>query len=443
MKGAHHSPNTVSQICAQRMAVFGYHQRVLKLVVVLLLGALPIFLGGCQSSSKVDSREHAHETRPEEEFERGPHGGRMLRDGSFAVEIQIFEKGVPPQFRAYGYRNREPIASSDLSVTIRLSRLGGRIDEFVLQPKDTFLSSPKEVEEPHSFDVSVEARHDGKYHSWSYASYEGRVEMSGDVAVHSGVTTEQAAPHHIRTIHRARGKIVPSEHRIAHVIPRFAGVVREGRKHIGDRVEKGEVLAIIESNQSLQPFEVRSQISGTIVHGHLIVGEYVPENQSVYIVADISEVWADFLVPLRESGDITKGQKVIISSVTGSATKEGYVSYVAPYADERSQAQLVRVIVPNENGTFVPGMFITGDIIVGDSAIPVAVKREGLQRFREWDIVFVRVGDVYEVRPIELGRSDGAWVEVVRGLRAGEEYVVGNSFLMKADALKAGASHDH
>jgi cobalt-zinc-cadmium efflux system membrane fusion protein len=220
-------------------------------------------------------------------------------------------------------------------------------------------------------------------------------------------------------------------------------VVREGRKHIGDKVEKGEVLAIIESNQSLQPFEVRSQISGTVVNGHLIVGEYVPENQWVFIVADISEVWADFLVPLRESRDIAKGQKVTISAVTGSATTEGYVSYVAPYADERSQAQLVRVIVPNEGGAFVPGMFITGDIVVGETSAPVAIKREAIQRLRDWNVVFVRVGDVYEARPIELGRSDGEWVEIIRGLRAGEEYVVGNSFLMKADILKSGASHDH
>jgi cobalt-zinc-cadmium efflux system membrane fusion protein len=367
----------------------------------------------------------------------------MLRDGSFAVEIQIFEKGVPPQFRVYGYRGSEPLAPADFAATIRLSRLGGRADEFVLQQQDNFLSSLKEVEEPHSFDVSVDARYDGKQYSWSYASYEGRVEMPAAVAAHSGVTTEQAAPHSMRSIRRARGKIVPSEHRIAHVIPRFAGVVREGRKHIGDKVEKGDVLAIIESNQSLQPFEVRSQISGTVVNGHLIVGEYVPENQWVFIVADISEVWADFLVPLRESGDIAKGQKVTISSVMGSATKEGQVSYVAPYADERSQAQLVRVIVPNEGGAFVPGMFITGEIVVGEANIPVAVKREAIQRLRDWNVVFVRVGDVYEARPVELGRSDGDWVEVVEGLRAGEEYVVGNSFLMKADALKAGASHDH
>jgi cobalt-zinc-cadmium efflux system membrane fusion protein len=443
MDSAHLSLNTVAQACARHTTECRNEHRVPKLLVALFCCAMPILAGGCESSSELTSGEHTHETQHEEGYERGPHGGRMLTDGSFAVELQIFEQGVPPQFRVYGYQDREPIDPSSLSVTIRLSRLAGRVDEFVLKPTDTFLSSPQEVEEPHSFDVSVEAQYEGKQHSWSYASYEGRIEMSPDVAEHSGVTTEKVVPRSIRTIRRARGKIVPSEHRIAHVIPRFAGVVREGRKHIGDRVERGEVLAIIESNQSLQPFEVRSQISGTIVNGHLIVGEYVPENQSVYIVADISEVWADFLVPLRESGDIAKGQKVFISSVTGSATKEGYVSYVAPYADERSQAQLVRVIVPNEDGTFVPGMFITGDVVVADATVPVAIKREGIQRFRDWSVVFVRVGNVFEARPIELGRSDGEWVEVLRGLRAGDEYVVGNSFLMKADALKAGASHDH
>ncbi len=414
-----------------------------KSLAALFSCSFLFFFSGCKSLSEGGSREHVHEAEHEEEFERGPHGGRILRDGPFALEIQIFERGVPLQFRVYGYQSAEPLAPSDFTATIRLSRLGGRIDEFVLQPQDNYRSSSKEVEEPHSFDVSVQATYGAKEYSWTYASHEGRVEMSAAIATHSGVTTERVAARSMRTMRRARGKIVPSEHRIAHVIPRFAGVVREGRKHIGDKVEKGEVLAVIESNQSLQPFEVRSQISGTVVNGHLIVGEYVPENQWVFIIADISEVWADFLVPLRESEDIAKGQKVMLSSVMGSATQEGQVSYVAPYADERSQAQLVRVIVPNEKGTFVPGMFITGEIIVREESIPIAIKREGIQRLQNSNVVFIRVGDTYEARPIELGRSDGEWVEVVRGLHGGEEYVVGNSFLMKADALKAGASHDH
>jgi len=398
---------------------------------------------GCKGSSHDHSHGHEESASHEESFEHGPHGGRLLRKGDFAVELLIVEKGARPQLRVFGYHADKPVAPGELGATVRFTRLGGQVDELILKPIDGFLTSSVIVAEPHSFDVVVEVEHRGERYTWAYPSYEGRVVMSSEVAALSGVTSEPAQARQIRTVRTARGKIVPSEHRIAHVIPRFAGLVREGRKHIGDRVEKGEVMAVIESNQSLQPFEVRSQIEGTVVNGHLVVGEFVPGNQWVYIVADISEVWADLFVPLRERGAIAKGQRVLITSVTGAATKEGRVSYVAPYADERAQAQLVRVVISNEAGDFVPGAFITGEIVVSEEAVPVAIKSQAIQRFRDWQVVFVRVGDTYEVRPVTLGRSDGDWMEVHAGLTPGEEYVVGNSFLIKADILKAGVSHDH
>ena len=49
----------------------------------------------------------------------------------------------------------------------------------------------------------------------------------------------------------------------------------------------------------------------------------------------------------------------------------------------------------------------------------------------------------FEVRPLELGRSDGQWVEVVKGLSAGERYAATNSFVLKAELGKSGATHDH
>jgi len=71
------------------------------------------------------------------------------------------------------------------------------------------------------------------------------------------------------------------------------------------------------------------------------------------------------------------------------------------------------------------------------------VRPEALQRFRDWDVVFVRVGDVYEARPLTLGARSHAAVEVLAGLLPGAEYVTAQSFLVKADIEKSGASHDH
>ena len=66
-----------------------------------------------------------------------------------------------------------------------------------------------------------------------------------------------------------------------------------------------------------------------------------------------------------------------------------------------------------------------------------------LQRFRDFTVVFAQFGDTYEVRMLELGQQDGEYVEVLGGIDPGTSYVVEQSFLIKADIEKSGASHDH
>lgn len=410
--------------------------------------ALACALAACNPSGS--SHEHGHSDHEhhdhehaEEEAPRGPHGGRTFSCGDVSGELAIFEQGSPPHFRLYASQHGTSVPPKEVSASVTLKRLGDIVDQISFEPLGDFLESKEVIYEPHSFDASIQLAVRGQTCDWSYSSYEGRTTIPADVAERSGITVEPAGPRSIVTTLRARGKILPSEHRIAHIIPRFSGVVREGRKHIGDPVEKGEVVAIVESNQSLQPFEVKSQIAGTVISGHLIVGEFVPENQWIFVVADLSVVWADLFVPLRDAKKAAVGQTVRVSSVHSEVSVDGKVTYVAPYADEKSQARLVRVELPNPDVVFLPGAHVTGDIVIDDAQAPVAARRDAVQRFGHWEVVFKRSGDTYEARPLELGRSDGEWVEVKSGLSAGEEYVTSNAFLVKADILKAGATHDH
>jgi cobalt-zinc-cadmium efflux system membrane fusion protein len=303
----------------------------------------------------------------------------MLKKGDVELELSIHEAGGPPRFRAYLSDKGKHVSPEAYSLIVTLGRLGTSQDHITFSPKGDFLMSAQEITEPHSFDVSVQASYNNEHFNWSYPSHEGRTTLSPEIARESGIETDTARAQVIQQTIRMRGKITPSEHRIAHVIPRFAGIVKEGRKHIGDPVAKGEVLAIIESNQSLQPYEVRSQIAGSVINGHLIVGEFVPENQWVYVVADLSEVWADFFVPLEERGSIKVGQQVLVKGASGDEMFKGTVDYVAPYADEKAQAQLVRVVLPNEKQLLVPGMFVTGDLVVDHKEVPVAVRPSALQ----------------------------------------------------------------
>jgi cobalt-zinc-cadmium efflux system membrane fusion protein len=88
-------------------------------------------------------------------------------------------------------------------------------------------------------------------------------------------------------------------------------------------------------------------------------------------------------------------------------------------------------------------MYVTGTISVAEFAVPLAVRRTGLQTFRDFTVVYAQFDDQYEVRMLELGREDDQWAEVLGGLEPGTHYVTTNSYVLKADVEKAGAAHDH
>ena len=94
--------------------------------------------------------------------------------------------------------------------------------------------------------------------------------------------------------------------------------------------------------------------------------------------------------------------------------------------------------------TWQPGLFVTASVVVEETEVPIAVKASGLQTFRDWDVVFMIDGASFEIAILELGRRDGDLVEVISSpLKPGTKYVTENSFVVKADILKSGASHDH
>ena len=125
----------------------------------------------------------------------------------------------------------------------------------------------------------------------------------------------------------------------------------------------------------------------------------------------------------------------------------GYAEDVEPRAHvlvaHGSQSVRARVPLENEDAALRAGQFISATVVVAESDVPLAVRRDAVQRFRDFDVVYARVGDTYEVRMLELGRHDGEYIEVLGGLNIGEVYVSANSFLVKADIEKSGATHDH
>ncbi len=383
-----------------------------------------------------------HEAPATAEYERGPHRGRMLRVDDFALEVTIFEEGVPPEFHMYPTENGKPVPPQQVQLTVTLSRLDGEVNTIPFTPVQDYLRGTQTVVEPHSFDVTVVANYKNKAHKWSYQSYEGRTTINEAAANAAGLKSEVAGPGIIRSTVTVTGRIALDPARSAQVRPRFNGIVREIRKTIGDPVQAGDVLAVIESNESLQGYQVRSPIAGRITQRWASSGELVGD-RPIFEIADIREVVAEFSVFPRHLAAVKEGQAVTVSALESDATQGAKIDVLSPVADPITQTIVARVRINNAEGLWRPGMTVSGRIVTGEREVPLMVKNSGLQGFRDFTVVFAKVRETYEVRMLELGESDGTHTEVLGGLKPGTPYASENSFLIKADIEKSGASHDH
>jgi cobalt-zinc-cadmium efflux system membrane fusion protein len=407
-------------------------------ILMIVAVGLAFSLGG---DGKQPHKGHG-EAHVEAEYERGPHRGRMLRDGSFAVEVTIFEDGGPPEYHVYAYKNDKPLSPQEVQLGVTLKRLDGEVNQFTFAPVEDYLKGDKIVTEPHSFDVEVQASHDGKSHEWKFASYEGRTTIAADAAKASGIEVEEAGPAIIKDIVSLSGQIGLNANATAQVKARFPGIVREVRKGLGDRVEKGEVLAVVESNDSLKTYQVTSPISGTILSRNTNVGD-VAGDAALFSISDLSTVWAELHVFPADMGRVQAGQAVEVKSPDGKQSGKGTIASLLPVAENATQTIVARATLENPEGLWRAGMNVQGVVTVAERDVPLAVKTSGLQRFRDFTVVFAQVGETYEVRMLELGQDDGTHVEVLEGIKPGTLYVSGNSFLIRADIEKSGASHDH
>jgi cobalt-zinc-cadmium efflux system membrane fusion protein len=416
-----------------------FQLRFIYRVSLCLVALAETGCGDPQGPSSGDS--HGTAAQGQEAFERGPHNGRLLRDGVFALEITIFETGVPPEFRIYPYQNDEPIAPDTVDLTIELGRLGDKTDRFAFRSQEDFLRGDGIVLEPHSFDVTVTAGHPGGQSEWHYESYEGRTEIQPDVAQAMGIEVEQAGGRLIREVIELQGTVLPHPNSVTEVRGRFPGVVQSAQKDIGDSVKRGEPLASVQSNESMQTYVVNAPRDGTVIAREARIGS-ASSNNALYVIADLSRLVADFKVYGRDLGRIAAGQTVRVSSLDGEDTIVGTIDRILPTLDVNNRAATARVLL-NNDPNWRPGLFVQGLAIVADHEVPLAVRQSGLQSFRDFTVVYARVRQTYEVRMLDLGRRDGEFVEVLSGLEPGTTYVSENSYLIKADIEKSGASHDH
>ena len=327
---------------------------------------------------------------------------------------------------------------------MHLRRLGNVRERHILRPQsDGSLVATSIVGEPHSFDVEVRARIAEKSLRWAYPSYEGRTRIDPQIANNSGIRVARVGPGTIADEHVVQGLLTPVEGRVALVAARFPGPIRRLAVNIGDRVRAGQTLAIVESNLSLTEYAVPAPITGVVMARHAVVGASAAEGAPLFEIADLANIAVDLHLFGPDVQRIQPGSAVRITRLGDAVTADATIDRVLPGAATASQSTVARAHFANADGLWRPGAAVSARIVVQQKPAALVVPNAALQTFREWDVVFVRIGDTYEIRPVTLGARDANNVEVTEGLAAGADIVVAQSFLVKADIEKSGASHDH
>lgn len=375
------------------------------------------------------------------EPEKGPNGGKLLREGDFVLELALFERGVPPEYRVWITDDSQPVTPAAVDLKIQLTRLGSAIDEIRFTPEGEFLRGDRVVYEPHSFVVTVDATYSGDSYHWQYDNFEGRTDIEDGVAEAMGIATGVAGGATLHQSIPAYGKVVSVPGGRRQIQARFEGEIKELPVSLGDRVGRGQRLATIESDESLQRYTVVAPMAGVVDALNLSVGE-LTRGRSLLTLVDTRALQAELAVYPKDWHRVEVGTHVSMRFHGLTHIVEGRIAGSYP-ASREDQARIYRVEIDNSEGLLSEGQFVSAQIQVAAFDVPLAVKRNALQSFRDFTVVYAKAGDTYEVRMLELGRRGREWVEVVGGIAPGTEYVTDNSYIIKADIEKSGASHDH
>ena len=278
-------------------------------------------------------------------------------------------------------------------------------------------------------DNETEAAHKNEEHS-------EEIILTEETMKEFGIEVKEAGPGVIKNHIDLTGEIIAEPSKISHIVPRFSGIVQNVNKTVGEKVSKGEVLAVIESNESLTTYEVQSLIDGTIIEMHMTQGELIGTEAHAFTIANLDKVWARLSVYQKDINKIKMGQNVKVSFGSIDTEETGKISYLSPIVDEKTRTASARVILNNRSGKWRPGMFVTAKIYVSETKAPVVIEKNALQTIDEEQVVFVKEGDGFVPRRVKVGKENDDNVEILSGLEAGQQYVAKGAFTLKAELLK-------
>ncbi|MDQ6830882.1 MAG: efflux RND transporter periplasmic adaptor subunit [Gemmatimonadota bacterium] len=200
-------------------------------------------------------------------------------------------------------------------------------------------------------------------------------------------------------------------------------------------VPDAEVDEVLRSGRPRRTVTLFAPIAGVVTEKTVVRGQSVPMGQSLYTIADLSEVWVIADVREADAGRIRVGATtdVELTSMPGRTWK-GHVSYLYPTLDAQNRTVRARVVVPNSNGLLKPGMY-TVVRLLSPSHEALTAPTSAVVRTGSRSVVFVDLGSGrLAPRAVTIGRSVGNLTEILAGAEPGQRVVTSAQFLLSSES---------
>lgn len=263
--------------------------------------------------------------------------------------------------------------------------------------------------------------------------------IAQDAGIRIAIAKSGPIEHHLQVYGRL---VTPPTHQ-AQIRARFPGLVVRLHANTGDSINVGDTLAVVESNESLRRYEIKSPIKG-IVQERLINQGEITTDAPLFTLLNQDDLWAELNIFPSQRVQTQPGQIVHIRH--NGHNHDSKILSITPAIDSNGTPLpyvIARVPLANKHLDMAAGDKVLADIDAEIITATIRVRTKAIQYIDGQATVFVHEQGKYTAVPITLGVQDDNFVEVLSGLHSGDEYVSQNSYLIKADLGKSEAEHEH
>jgi len=274
---------------------------------------------------------------------------------------------------------------------------------------------------------------------------EGHIEISTQMIKTVDITSQVATVGEIKQRLTLYGSSTTDPSAVSQVRARFPGLITKLSVNVGDKVKQGQVIAEVESNNSLSRYNIVAPISGIITKRNANPSE-LADKQVLVTIEDHQQLWLDLQVFSTQQAKVAIGQSVTITQEQQQT--ESVIKQLLPTDNDKDKDTdtpyiIARVPLDNSQGTWSAGSLLSGSVVINSQTVPLVIDNRAIQVMEGKQVIFIKNEHGFEVREVNLALSDGQFSQVAAGLAQGEVYAVENSYLLKAELEKSSAAHHH